>query len=274
MSNLLKINAKDLIIRPSSIDTFYNCSYQWAKTFLEGIPSMPGNRAAIGTGIHRGAETLWTDAIKTGKKDCNITMITDAAVETYEEEFKKGVLLEEGESKNASINEVVAGCRTFVDDIAMYVPIPKAVEHRVTIEITGHALVKAVSGTIDYLGKDNISDLKTSKRKATPSNYTTQQSVYRMLAQENGHRVDYNTIQNVVMKAAPEGQILPIETNIPQAKRLVNSMLDTIAVAVQDVVPLETLFRGNPKYYLCDKKYCNHYSTCPFVKGDIAHAAL
>lgn len=273
MSKLI-INKTDIVLRPSSLDTYLQCSYQWAKVFLEGVNTIPGNRAAIGTGIHRGAEVMWSDAIKTGKKDTNITMITEAAVAAYEEEFAKGVDLDFGESKSGSIDEVVAGSRAFVTDIAMFTPIPKAVEIRATIPIDGHTLVKAVSGTIDYLGHDNISDLKTSKRKATPSNYTTQQSVYRMLAESEGHVVKYNTIQNVVMKASPEGQVLPIETNLVQAKAIVNNLLDVLEIAVKDVVPLEALFRGNPKYYLCSNKYCSLYSTCPFVKGEEPRAAL
>ena len=271
---MIQINITDLIIRPSSIDTFFQCSYQWAKVFLEGINTIPGNRAAIGTGIHRGAEVMWTDAIKTGKKDLNMSMMTDAAVEAYEEEFKKGVQLDDGETKSGSVDEVVAGTRAFVDDIAVYTPIPKAVETRVTIDITHHELVKAVSGTIDYLGHDNISDIKTGKRKATPANYKTQQSVYKLLALENGHDVKYNTIQNVVLKQKPEGQVMAIDTDIDQAKLLVNTMLDTLTLAASDTVPLEMLFRGNPKYYLCSNKYCSLYNTCPFVKGDLKNEAL
>jgi hypothetical protein len=273
MSKLI-INNTDIVIRPSSVDTFLQCSYQWAKVFLEGVNTIPGNRAAIGTGIHKGAEVMWSDAIKTGKKDTNLTMITDAAVQAYEEEFAKGVQLDDGESKSGSVDEVVAGSRAFVSDIAMFTPIPKAVEIRATIEISGHPIVKAVSGTIDYLGKDNISDLKTSKRKPTPANYTTQQSIYRMLAESEGHAVNYNTIQGVVLKASPEGLIMPIETNVPQAKQIVNNMLDVLEIAVQDKVPLETLFRGNPKYYLCSNKYCSLYNTCPYVKGEEPRAAL
>lgn len=272
MSKLV-INNTDIILRPSSIDTFLNCSYQWAKVFLEGVTTIPGNRAAIGTGIHKGAEVLWADAIKTGKKDLNQSAITDAAVEAYSEEVKKGVQYDDNENYNDSVNEVVAGSIAFITDIVPYTKIPKAVEQRVTIPLDTK-LVKGLSGTIDYLGHDHISDLKTSKRKATTSNYTTQQSLYRMLAEHEGHQVKYNTIQNVVMKTVPEGQILPIETNVPQAKAIVNNLLGVLDVAVQDIVPLETLFRGNPKYYLCDKKYCSLYSTCPFVNGEAPNAAL
>lgn len=64
----IQINVHDIIIRPSSIDTFFNCSYQWAKTFLEGVPSIPGNRAAMGTAIHKAAQVTWESSIKAGKK--------------------------------------------------------------------------------------------------------------------------------------------------------------------------------------------------------------
>lgn len=264
----IQINISEpIVIRPSSIDTFYNCSYQWAKTFLEGIPSIPGNRAAIGTAIHKAAEVTWTESMKKGSKVLNVTQAHDAAVAEFEELDKQGIQYEEDENKNASIKEVVGGVTAFLDDIAVYTPIPLGVEERFTVDIASHPIVKAISGTVDYRGKDVIADLKTSKRKATTSNYTTQQSVYKLLANENGAGVTHNSIQNVVLKAQPEGQVLPIETNLDQAKQLLNTMLDTLEIAAAGKVALDILFRGNPKYYLCDKKYCAHYNTCPFVKG-------
>lgn len=263
----LQINTDEIIIRPSSVDTFYNCSYQWAKTFLQGIPSIPGNRAAIGTAIHSGAEAVWRESMAKGAKVLNLTAATDAAVESFEKQAEEGIQYDEDENLNTSIKEVIAGTTAFLDDIAVYVPIPIGVEERFTVEINNHPLVKAISGTVDYRGVDDISDIKTSKRKATTGNYTTQQSIYKYLANENGANVKYNTIQNVVLKKEPEGQVLPIETNVEQAKQLLNTMLDTIEIATTGKVALEVLFRGNPKYYLCDKKYCAHYNTCPFVKG-------
>lgn len=264
----IQINISEpIVIRPSSVDTFFNCSYQWAKTFLEGIPSIPGNRAAIGTAIHRGAETLWTESIKKGTKVLNVTAATDAAVEEFEKLDKDGLQYDTDETKNTSIKEVVAGTHTFIDDIAVFTPVPIAVEERFTLDISDHPIVKAISGTVDYRGHDTISDLKTSKRKATTSNYVTQQSIYRVLANENDANIKYNNIQNVVLKSSPEGQVLPIEVNEPQARHMLNTMLDTLELAHQGRVALEVLFRGNPKYYLCDKKYCAHYNTCPFVIG-------
>ncbi len=267
----IQINVQEIIIRPSSIDTFYNCSYQWAKTFLEGVPSIPGNRAAMGTAIHKAAQVTWESSIKAQKKDLNATQAKDAAVAEYEEELKKGVQFDDGETKDSSIKEILLGTEAYLSDIAVYVPIPVAVEQRFTIDID-HSLVKAISGTVDYITKDTISDIKTGKRKATTSNYTTQQSVYKMLAMANGVDVKHNTIQNVVLKASPEGSVLPMETDVEQGKALVNTLLDTLDVAMQDKIPLEVLFRGNPRYMLCSNKYCNLYSVCPYVNGELRAA--
>ena len=64
----IKINNTELRIRPSAVDGFFQCSYQWGKTFLEGVNTIPNARAAIGTSIHAGIEQAWNDSIKAGAK--------------------------------------------------------------------------------------------------------------------------------------------------------------------------------------------------------------
>ncbi len=269
-ASLLAINKTDIRIRPSAVDGFYNCAYQWAKRFLEGVPQGPNNaRAAIGTSIHAGAEQLWSEVMKANDRDAfNMTAMNDAAVAKFEEQVEKeGVEYDEGENKNTAIVEILRGNEAFADDIAVFVPIPKAVEIYYEVPIQ-HPLVVAVGGTIDYITDTMIADIKTSKRALTPSSYVVQQSVYKYLAEANGLTVLANTIQGIVLKKKEaDGMVLPLETNVPQAKFLINGMLDRLDLAVKDVAPLEVLFPGNPKYYLCSNKYCEHYETCPFVNG-------
>ena len=69
---MIKVNNEDVRIRPSAVNNFFSCAFQWGKFHLEGVHSTSGGRAAIGTSIHAAVETLWTDAIATGKKDANI----------------------------------------------------------------------------------------------------------------------------------------------------------------------------------------------------------
>jgi len=263
----IKINNTQVRLRPSSVDSFYQCSYQWGKTFLEGITTIPNARAAIGTSIHKAAEVLWTEAIATGKKDANLGKLTDAAIAAWKEETHDGVKFDDGENDKTAAIEIMKGTETFIEDIVPFSSIPDAVEQRFTIPLT-NPIVTDLSGTVDYIAGDIIADVKTSKRKPVVESYTVQQSIYRLLANHNGKDVKRSLIQGIVLKAQPEGMILPLEVNLPQAKSLVNGILATMELIASDKAPIETILRGNPKYYLCSNKYCALHSTCPWVNGD------
>ena len=266
---MIKINNEAITIRPSSVDNFYQCSYQWGKVFLEGVTTIPGARAAIGTSIHSAVENMWTDAIATGKKDANLSKMTEAAMASWKEEEQKGIKFDRDEDANTAAVEIVRGTQAFVDDIVDFTPIPVAVEKRFSVDID-HPLVERLSGTVDYISDNTIADVKTSKRKPSVANYTTQQSIYKYLAEANGVNVKHSVIQGVVLrKKEAEGMVLQQPTDVPQAKALVNSMLDTLDVIYKDIVPIETILRGNPKYYLCQPQYCSLYNDCPFVKGKL-----
>lgn len=263
----IKINCDELVIRPSSVDSFFQCSYQWGKTFLEGKTTIPNSRAAIGTAIHAGVERMWRESIEKNKTIANTSMMVDAAVESWKEETNGGVSFDDGENENTCIVEIVKGTEAFVEDIVPFTPLPVAVEERYTVNITDHPLVTALSGTVDYITENTIADVKTSKKKASVANYKTQQSIYKYLAVANGVNVEHNLIQNVVLKKQPDGAIYDMPVDVDQAKHLVNTMLDTLAFIAEDKAPIEMILRGNPKYYLCSPKYCTEYNTCPFVKG-------
>lgn len=263
----IKINKTNITIRPSAVDSFFQCSYQWGKTFLEGVSSIPNSRAAVGTSVHKAAEVFWQDAIETGKKDANYSKLADASMEAWKEETKKGMQYGDGETEGSCTAEILKGTEVFVEDIAEYTRIPNAVEKYFEIPIK-HELVESLGGTVDYINDTTIADLKTGKRKAVPKNYSTQQSIYKMLATENGVDVKTNLIQNVIFTKVPKGEILAMPTDVTQAKLLINTMLDTLDLVLKDVAPIEQILRGNPKYHFCDEKYCAHYNNCPFVSGD------
>jgi len=263
---MIKINNEDLRIRPSSIESFYGCAYQWGKYFLEGLSSIPNNRASIGTGIHAGVEAMWNESISSGKKEPNLGMMLDAARDAYKEDIADGVQRADGENENTDMAAILGGTQAFVEDIVPFTAIPKAVETFYKVDLD-HVFVKELGGTIDYLGDGTIADVKTSKRKSGPEGHTVQQSIYKYLAEANGEKIDANLIQQVVLKKQPEGAILELEPNVDYSKYLVNGMLDTLDLVAKDVVPIHIILRGNPKYTFCSEKFCSHYRTCPFVKG-------
>lgn len=265
-TNKIKVLNTGIRIRPSAIDGFYNCAYQWGKVFLEGKTSIPSARAAIGTSIHAAAEQMWTDAMSKGKKDANLGAMHDAAMEAWKEEAQKGIQFDDGENVNTATVEIIKGTEAFVEDIVPFSAIPDAVEEFFKIDVV-NPIVAEIGGTSDYRQGTIIADIKTSRRKPTVSNYTVQQSTYKLLAEANGFPITENLIQGVVLKKEAEGMIMPIATDVPQAKGLINVMLETMEIIASDKVPIEMILRGNPKYYLCSPKYCALYP-CMFVKGE------
>ena len=261
--NDIQINSEDLRLRPSAIDGFFGCAWQWGKHHLEGVSSIPSTRAAIGTSVHAAAEAMWTESIAKKDKVINMSSMLDAGMEALKLEEERGLVYEEGESNNAAAAEIIQGTEAFVDDIVPFASIPVAVEEFFKVDIN-HPIVKEIGGTVDYIGKNDISDLKTSKRKPIVQSHTTQQSIYKYLAEANGHVIKHNTIQAVVFKkAGAEGMILPMEANVPQAKDLVNIILDTLDVVLLDVAPIATILRPNPKYMFCSPRFCKFYGKCP-----------
>lgn len=257
-----------ITIRPSAVDGFLQCPRQWALTHIGGIKSMPGARAAIGTAIHTAIEEEWKLAIASGKKDFNVNAMADIATSELVELDNEGLEYDQNEDLNTAQAAAVGGVKAFAEDIVPFTPIPIAVETRFTIALD-NPVVENLSGTVDYINKDSIADVKTSKRTPSPANYVTQQSIYKLLAEANGQIVKHNLIQGVVLKAKPEGTILTLEPDVERAKFSVNTILDVTDVFSQQIVHPDILFRGNPKYYLCDKKYCALHSTCPYVKGEL-----
>src|SRR5688500_11745044 len=99
MKSKIIINKTGIDVRPSSLNTFYGCGYQWARLFLGGETSIPNSRAVIGTGIHAGVERMWNDAMDHDSKDqISLEAGIDAAVEGFREEVKNyGIVYDEGE---------------------------------------------------------------------------------------------------------------------------------------------------------------------------------
>jgi hypothetical protein len=256
-----------LILRPSSLDGGAQCPSQWYRVFILGGTSIPNSRAAIGTAIHAGVEEMWKDSIKANTKISSKGSMADAAMEAFAEEEQKGLVYDASESQGSCAKEIVTGLDTYVEDIVPWVVIPTGVEERFNVKITGHPIVGGISGTLDYVERKLgiISDLKTSKRKHNVANSSTQQSIYKFLVEENGIKINVSNIQAIVLKAKPEGHVMDAQINLPKAKAIVNTLLDTLEVLDKDIVDPDILFRGNPKYWLCSPKYCAFYNDCKFV---------
>ena len=261
---------RKITIRSSSLGAYVSCPKQWYETYVLGKTTIPNARALVGTSIHSGAEVMWNEAIRTGKKDPNITMMTDAAVQSYDTKVKEAegqLVYDEDVNDNFYRDTIVKGTKAFVSDIVPFTKIPLAVEKKLSVDIQ-HPMVEAITGTLDYLGTETIADIKTSKRKVVAQSYKLQQSMYKHLAQINGYDVKRNFIQGIVLaKTKVAGGIDELTTNVAQAKFITNNLLDKLEAVYSGVDP-DILFQGNPKHYLCSAKYCSLYSKCSFINGE------
>lgn len=260
-------------IRPSSIDGFYTCAFQWAQVFLNGRISIPSARAAIGTAVHAAVEDMWTDAMISKKKDCNLSKANDAGIAAYQE-IDQDLYYDKGENSNTAEATVLGGVKAFIDDIVPYTDIPSAVEQRFTVALD-NPIVEDISGTVDYIAPGVIADVKTSKRKPVPSSFVVQQTTYKILAEANGHDIKHNLIQGVVLKIKPDGHILEMTPQVDRTKYLINKLLGTLEVFHDDMIDPSILFRPNTKHYLCSPKYCALYGNgCPATSSNAQTAVI
>lgn len=256
-------------IRPSSVDTWTNCPRQWAMVFIGGESSIPGARAALGTAVHTAIETEWNLSIAAKAKQFNVSAMEDIVSAELVVADNEGLSYDNDDNLDTLVSYARLGVNAFVDDILPFTDIPLKAETRLGIDVK-NPIIEKLTGTIDYLGKSSIADVKTSKRKPIPQSFVVQQSIYKLLAEANDMKIDDVFIQGIVFnKTKTYGTILPLEPNLPRAKYLVNSILDTLTVYNEQKIDPTILFRGNPKYYLCSIKYCKFYSTCPYVNGEL-----
>ena len=253
-----------LIIRPSSLSTFMHCPYKWYLHNIEGIPVIPNVKMTAGTATHKGAEVGYSEKIKTGELPPESVM-KDAAVEEFHKKLKEEeVKVEEDEDVNEYEKIVVKNIDLYKP--AMEVTQPKAVEKHFKKPIKSIS-VEALEGTADIVGERLVIDIKTTLRKAVPTNYTLQLSAYALLAEADGIVVTMAKIHNIVNgKAFHE---LPLKLEKERAQYLIDNLVKSVdAILVAGIDP-ELVFRGNPTSFLCNEKYCSHYNQCKFVKGGV-----
>jgi hypothetical protein len=152
-------NGEKLVIRPSSIDGFYTCPFQWGNYFIGGVKSIPSARAAMGTAIHIGVEEMWKEAMAVKEKNPNVSMMKDAARdELIRLDQEDDLFYDHGEDINSAQGEIMGGIEAFVEDIVPYADIPEEVEVRYTIPVQ-HEMVESISGTLDYRTPGVIADV-------------------------------------------------------------------------------------------------------------------
>lgn len=256
-------------LRPSSISSFVSCPKQWYEVFINKKISIPSARAALGTGIHKSVEAMWLESMDKKEKIANKSMMIDAGIQSYQEECKEFTADSYDDhlaSNNIAEFLIRQGVDAFVQDVLPFTPIPELVE-KTFVHPIDHPFIKEIGGTVDYYRDGTIADIKTSKRRITPTSYTFQQSAYNYILEKNGLDIKTNLIQGVViLKSGVSGSINSLEPKREQVRVLMDNLLKRLRLVWEGADP-DLIFPGNPLHYLCSPKYCAMHSTCKFVNG-------
>lgn len=254
-----------ITIRPSSLSTYINCPKKWYDTYILGTPGTYNSRAALGTAIHAGIEHMWNESIKAKEKIIKPKDMYELGIDSLRDSATRNMQYKEGETLNSLEQELQKGLIAYIEDIVPFADIPQAVELRLSFKVN-NPYVEEVAGTLDYLGKNSLADVKTSARKINVYNYILQQSIYKWLAEENGYTINNCSIQGVILgKTKVYGEMYQLPDNIPQAKKIINNLLGRLQELDKGRVDPDILFPGNPSYFLCSKAYCSSYDNCPYT---------
>jgi len=256
-------NEGKLRLRPSSLQQFLGCPFQWYQAQIRGDFQRPAAAAVAGTSLHKGAEMGYKDKIKLGQLP-PVSFLTDVVAEEWkklneENDFEYG----KGEDYYTYENDLIKGMKDYYEDL-MPITDPIDVEKRYTVKLD-HPVFEDISGTLDIVLDRGVVDLKHTKRKTSPDKYVLQQSTYTWLRQQNGEVSNFNEIHNVIRGKGVER--LALAPKIDYAKNVINQILDVTEKFYETGDP--ALFRGTNKYayFLCSKDWCGYYSKCPFVQG-------
>lgn len=252
-------------IRPSSVGGFHDCQFRWFNIHILGVKSWSGYAACRGTGVHAGAEHIWNEAIKAGQKTFSLDSAKDAAAQSVEDSFnsdKQEVRLYDLETKDGAKDDAVKGLEVYAKEIVTEVEIPVAVESYLKANLADDI---ALNGTFDGLSADGtIRDIKTSGRKAVPSKYIDQMSIYARLAEVNGLNPNMKfSIENIVfLKTSIKSHIFELDVDIPTAQRKIDDIVARYRWYQERPEDGHLVFPANTSSYLCNEKYCPVYDTC------------
>lgn len=251
-----------LVLRPSSLQQFLGCPFQWFQGAIENNFQRPAAAASAGTALHKGAEEGYRDKIKTGALP-PISFLTDVVAEEWRKlNDEQDLSYSKDETYEKYESDLVKGMKDYYKDL-MHETNPIDVEKRYTVNIE-HPIFESVSGTLDIVLDRGVVDLKHTKQKTNANKYVLQQSTYTWLRQANGEVCNFNEIHNVIRGKGTER--LALAPKVDYARYIINQILDTTERFWQTGDP--TLFRGtnSHSYFLCSEGWCGYYNECPHVK--------
>lgn len=265
---------ENLLIRPSGVNSFFDCSYRWFRDTIHNPIRRVGLAAHFGTSLHKAGETYYSECIKTNKWEGYNSSYSDIVVETLREKCKDDT--PDDFVSMAQLNplekQLIGASKNYILNAKSlnFEKIPIAVEK--TYKVEAKSLPIVVQGTLDIVGSDYIADIKTMNKLNSPTKYIIQQGIYAYLREKNNEKVNNLLIHRVLSKGKDyvdcqsivDHTLFSMENIIEKSK----FYLETIAKTYLTFIKTgdESVFRGNPTSMLCSPKYCPYFEECKFSK--------
>ena len=266
-----------VVLRPSGIGGFFDCSYRWYRDTISDKPIRKvGLAAHWGTGVHKSSELYYKECINSKKWIKPSDDYVSAGIDEFREKIKNDEPMDLKEfDLNQVEKDIKSNSRAYLRQAQElnYDRIPQDVEKSYFLPLNSNS-IEGISGTLDIVGKDFIADIKTMRKFKSPKDYVLQQSTYALLRQKQGEDVQDLVIHRVnVEKNLCDCKSIIAEYSNPCVT--VNNLVEKSKEMIRTIVKTcdefnktgnEWLFRGNPYSLLCSPRYCAYYEECKYRK--------
>ncbi len=264
-----------IVLRPSSIQQFLRCPYQYAQAQLLGNYIKPAAAARAGNALHEAFEEGYNYKLITGEMPKKDMILNKAEVSWSQLNEEEEIQYKKDETYSKYESDILDGVGTYYDEIMPTIT-PYKVEERFTIKL-GHPQFSAVSGTADLIAKGgllnssmDLIDYKFTKRATNASHYLLQQNAYTWLARENGIDITSSVLHNVIRPTTRSGVrlgILDIDYKEKYLKLIINKILNSTTEFIENGTGAFTTGSDPVTNYLCGSAWCGYYNDCPHVEG-------
>jgi len=260
----------------SQIGMYSRCGEQYRRCYIEGERIPPGISLLVGSGVHTGAETNFTQKIES-HEDLPGDDIVDAAVAGFKARVAgDGYQLSDDEAGQgakkvlgAAVDQTAALAACHAEEQAPdYQPV--AVEHKALI-----VLPKASRDILGYMDlvddKKRVIDLKTAAKKLPKgdADKSFQLTVYAAAYHvEHGEPPAEVRLDVVTKTKTPARQVLSSTRDRKDYETLIKRVNATIhAIDAGVFVP------ASPGDWCCSPRWCGYWATCPYVNSERIDAA-
>jgi len=258
-------------ISPSQMSMYWRCGEQYRRRYMEGERIPPGIALLVGTGVHCGAETNFTQKIES-HADLPATDIMDAAVAGFDARSQGDGYLLSDEEAGRGANAVLGAARDQVaaltkchaaEQAPEYQPVEVEHSTRILFPDATHDML-AITDLRDDLGR--VTDIKTAARKKQQAEADTsiQLTIYAAAYEVDHGGPPAEVRLDVLTKTkTPARQLLVSDRSPADFAALIHRVNATLAGITAGIFT-----PAAPEDWVCSPRWCGYWTSCRYVNSE------